>query len=132
MADRDLDQLPEATSIDPTNVGHIRQGSVDKKFLFSSLIALLPAGPTGPAGPEGPEGPQGPPGESAITAPEWDVTTRYSQNEIVSSDGYIFISSVPGTGTNTGNAPGGPEWGGPYHTVWEILTYILNTKADAV
>ncbi len=140
MADRDLDQLPEATSIDPTDLLHLRQGPVDKKVQAANLIALLPPGPKGDQGDVGPEGPEGPPGSSAVSAPEWDELTPYSQNEFVTYGGFIFCSKVPGDGTNTGNTPpseGDPSdyWGGgsanQFNDIWQVLTYILNTKADS-
>ncbi len=140
MADRDLDQLPAATEIDTTDLFHVRQGPIDKKVQASVLIGLLPAGPAGPTGPTGPEGPAGPAGSSAIDAPEWDVHEPYSQNQFVSYGGFIFCSKVPGEGTNLGNTPpseGDPSdyWGGgsgnQFNDIWEILTYILNTKADS-
>ncbi len=71
---------------------------------------------------------------AALTpAPAYDAETAYSQNQFVSFAGVIFCSKVPGTGTNTGNTPeeGGNEFWGQFGTIWDILTFILNTKADS-
>ncbi len=140
MADRDLDRLPAATAIGTSDLFHLRQSSVDKKVAASVLIGLLPPGPAGPTGPEGPQGPAGPPG-TEVVPDEWQADVAYSQNQFVSYGGFIFCSKVPGDGTNTGNTPpseGDPSdyWGGgsanQFNNIWEVLTYILNTKADAV
>ncbi len=139
MADRDLDQLPQATVIGTSDLFHLRQSSVDKKVPASVLISLLPAGPTGPTGPTGPQGPAGPPGTEMVPD-EWDAAVPYSQNQFVSYGGFIFCSKVPGDGTNLNNTPpseGDPSdyWGGgsanQFNNIFEVLTYILNTKADS-
>ncbi len=79
----------------------------------------------------------------------WDEETPYSQNEVVFFAGTTYgnslaISNVPGEGTNTGNDPNTADlvtefWtiypgqldGLPAYPLGQIVTMILNTKANA-
>ena len=59
----------------------------------------------------------------------WSNSTAYSQNQGVTHNGKVCISSVPGTNTNLGNTPGSTSdanWG--VYTYFEYLQrFILNT-----
>ncbi len=67
--------------------------------------------------------------------PLWDAATPYSQNDIVYFDGetgYILsVSNEPGEATNEGNQPNEEPYWTMYTSLPQLLTWILNNKANA-
>ena len=84
-----------------------------RSMTFAQLLALISVG--------------GLPDYLAV-AP-WASGTAYSQNEVALYNSYLCVSSVPGSGTNTGNTPPAPSsntYWGCYPSVAAIITYVLN------
>lgn len=64
-----------------------------------------------------------------LRPPVWSSGTSYSQNQTVLWNNYLCVSSVSGTGTNTGNTPAAPpgnSYWGCYANIGKVYEYQFN------
>ena len=66
MGTKQISELPNASTLDGSEIMPIEQSSTARQATLSQLATLAPAGPTGPTGPAGPQGDPGTDGASIL------------------------------------------------------------------